>query len=170
MLARQNVNTCTAALATALAACDGTIERAFSNAAQAYLKLREPALALGFALAVVRCRVRAPPRKALHRAAVACAALRQPQAALYFLDLVCSSSTFSTCHVSAAAGRPLLPRPDDLQPRSRSLACPLADGRRARLDNEGLPVQVADLHAATDSRLLVTEHRRVRLQMADVHT
>ena len=90
MPARHTVKTCTAALATALASCDGLIERALGNTAQAYLKLRAPALALGFALAAVRCGALAPLRKALHRAAVACAALRQPQAALYFLDLVCS--------------------------------------------------------------------------------
>ena len=98
-IANLTVDLCTEGLAVALAAGDGVIERALSNTAQAFLKLRQPALALGFALAAVRCRWRAPPQKALHRAAVACAALRQPQAALYFLQMVCS---LLICHCSAA--------------------------------------------------------------------
>ena len=98
-VAKEAVELCTDGLDAALAAGDGVIDRALSNTAQAFLKLRQPALALGFALAAVRCQWRAVPRKAVHRAAVACAALRQPQAALYFLQMVCS---LLICHCSAA--------------------------------------------------------------------
>lgn len=71
-----------------LSAAHRAMDRALSNAAQACLKQGLPALALGYALAAIRCSPLGFPQKALHRASVACAALLQPQAGLYFLDLV----------------------------------------------------------------------------------
>ena len=76
---------------------DHLIGRALSNAAHAMLTEGCPIEALACALAAVRCGAGSARQKALYRAGAACAAVSQPQAALYFLDQVCFPSI---CHSS----------------------------------------------------------------------
>ena len=78
---------------------DHLIERALSNSAHAMLSQGCLITALSNAVAAVRCGggEHGARQKALYRAGVACAALSQPQAALYFLDQVRFPSI---CHCS----------------------------------------------------------------------
>ena len=82
---------------------DRLIERALSNAAHAMLACGCTSGALSNAVAAVRCGAHRPQQKALYRAGAACAALSQPQAALYFLD---QARFPSICHCSPSR-RPL---------------------------------------------------------------
>ena len=73
---------------------DCLIGRALSNTAHSLLTQGCPLEALASAVAAVRCGSGAHgvQQKALYRAGAACAALSQPQAALYFLDQVRSDA------------------------------------------------------------------------------
>ena len=80
---------------------DRLIERALCNTAHAMLTRGFPIEALASAVAAVRCGggTHSGRQKALYRAGAACAALSQPQAALFFLD---QARFPSICHCSAS--------------------------------------------------------------------